>query len=254
MFETFIVPAMYIARQAVLSLYSSGRTTGLVFDSGDGVSYAVPIDYGYALTHAILRLELGGRHVTEYLIKLLMERGYSFNTAFELEIAREIKEKLCYVAQDFEQEMIIAGSSTNINQSYQRPDGRCVVVGNERFRAPECLFKTSFTGKADTAGMHEAIYNSVMNCGDCEVYADFFRNVVLTGGSTLFSGIEERLTKEIQSLWKHSKVKIIAPAERKLSAWIGGSILASLSTFPVMCISKEEYNDHGPSIVNRKCL
>ena len=197
MFETLTVPAMYIASQAVLSLYSSGRTTGLVFASGDGVSYAVPIDYGYALTHAILHLELGGRHVTEYLIKLLMERGYSFNPALELEIAREIKEKLCYVAQDFEQEMIIAGSCTNINQSYQLPDGRCVVVGNESFRAPVCLFKISFIGKADTAGIHEAIYNSVMNCEDCEVYAGLFQNVVLTGGSTLFSGMEERLTKEI---------------------------------------------------------
>ena len=139
MFETFNVPAMYITMQPVLALYSSGRTTGLVFDSGDSVSHAVPIHEGHAIPHAILRSELAGRQVTEYLIKLLMEKGYSFNTTYELEIARDIKEKLCFVDQDFTHEMNTTASSKKINQSYELPDGRCVDLSTERFRAPARL-------------------------------------------------------------------------------------------------------------------
>ncbi|XP_037080610.1 actin-85C-like [Pollicipes pollicipes] len=247
-FEKFNTPAFYVGVQAVLSLYASGRTTGVVIDTGDGVSHTVPIYEGFCMPHGIMRLNLAGRDITDYFCRLMTEQGTSLTTTAEKEIARDIKEKLCYVAVDFDAEM---GSKESVE--YELPDGNKVVVANQRFRAPEALFQPALTGM-EADGIAQLTYASIMKT-DIDVRKDLYENIVLSGGSSMFNGLDERLQKDVQGMAPSSmKVKVMADASRKFFVWIGGSVLASLSTFQQMWITRAEYDDVGVDIVHRKVL
>lgn len=260
-FETFNVPAFYTSIQAVLSLYASGRTTGVVLDAGDGVSHAVPVFEGFALTHAIRRIDVAGRDVTEYLQVLLQKSGTNLFTSAEKEIVRLVKEKMCYVSLDArkeERELASVGTTRlgsvgdprNRNDLFKLPDGQIITLGRERFLAPEILFQPDIIG-LEYPGVHQIVADSISRA-DIDLRRSLYSNVVLSGGTTLTRGFGDRLLAELRKqAVSDCKIKISAPPERKYSTWIGGSILASLSTFKKMWVTAEEYQE-DPDVIHKK--
>ncbi|VDI31508.1 Hypothetical predicted protein [Mytilus galloprovincialis] len=207
MFETFNSPAMYVANQAVSSLFATGRTTGIVLHSGDCVTNTVPVYEGYSLPRACSKLDLAESDLKDYLKRLLAERGYSFTTTSGKEIVRDIKQKKCYVALNFDKE--IQTSAFSLMKNYELPHGQVITIGNERFRCPEAIFHhPSFMG------IHEALYHSIMKC-DVHIRQGMYENTVLSGGSTLYPGFADRIQKEIVQLTPpNTAVKVLAPPER----------------------------------------
>ncbi|XP_041831227.1 uncharacterized protein LOC121633367 isoform X1 [Melanotaenia boesemani] len=254
MFECFSVPWTYVAMQAVLALYAAGRTTGVVFDSGDGVSHSMPVFEGYCLPHAVQRFPLAGVDVTMHLKKLLQEQGVCMRTTAEEEIVREMKEKCCCVALNYEAELSQEGSSCR-EMYYSLPDGQIVTLGTERFRAPEILFQPQLIGR-DHYGMHKSVFKSILS-SDVDLRRCFLENIVLSGGNTLLPGLPERLQAEIKSLVPADmgvNVRVTSPKDRDFLVWSGGAVLANLPTFSSAWISHEEYEEYGPQIVFRKCF
>merc|ERR1712130_506090 len=240
-FENFNVPGLYLQIQGVLSLYASAKTTGIVLDSGDGLTCAVPVYQGFALSHAVVRSHVAGRDITEYLQGLLQRGGYNFYSSAELEIVKSIKEELCYVSSDIsksekEKEDII---------SYELPDGQQIEIGAEKFRAPEILFDPSLIGE-EYPGAHQAL-STALNKTDMDIRNHLYSNILLAGGCTMFKGYGERLLSELQQISpNHTKIKIFAPAGRITSSWVGGSILGNYGEFKKMCVNRKEYDEQGP--------
>ncbi|KAI9356730.1 actin-like protein [Zopfochytrium polystomum] len=281
-FETFNVPALFVSIQAVLALYASGRTTGVVLDSGDGVTHSVPVYEGFALPHAIRRIDIAGRDITSSL-QLQLRKGLGLNlaTSAEFEVARLIKEKCCYVAlnpakEEKESSSLLAGGGGGgllssggssaasavlggagspsalggRSDEYTLPDGNVVRLGPERFRAPEILFNPDLVG-LEYPGIHQVVVDAI-NKADMDLRKALFANIVLSGGTTHLRGFGDRLLNEVKKLaLKDIKIKISAPPERKYSTWIGGSILASLNTFKKMWLSAEEYAEDPDLVIRR---
>ena len=249
MFEEFNIPGLFFADQVVLPLYSIGKNIGIVADIGDAFSHFGSVFEGYSLRHSIIRMELAGRDVTDYLIRIFYEEGVHLTTTAEREIAKDIKEQTCYIALDFENEKNYYKSI-----DYEMPDGNKIFIKDQRFRAPEILFQPEICGKY-TGGIAQN-FNESINRTDRDLRKELYENIVLSGGSTMFPGFTERFTNEIKNLapyFYQSHVEVTAEPERKLSSWIGCSILSSILPEEYW-ISRDEYNESGNSILHRKCF
>lgn len=257
MFDTFNVQGLYVAIQAVLSLYSNGRTTGCVIDSGDGVTHTVPVFEGYSVPHAVFKNLVAGRAITDHMTNLLQADGITTNGGASAwkQIVKKMKEELCYIALNPAEEKNKATSSTQVTKTYELPDGSTVNVNLPRFMAPEALFHPDLIKEGDeTLGMHRLCFKSITEC-DLDVRKDLYENIILSGGSTLYEGLPDRVEQEVDKLCpQQGVVKVIATKDRYYSVWTGGSTLSSLSTFESQWITKEEYEEIGPEIVHRKCV
>lgn len=235
MFDTFNVPAFYVAIQAVMSLYSAGRTTGLVVDSGDGVSHTVPVYEGFSLPHAILRMDIAGRVLTNYVKKLLLQHtGMDFTSSSEMEVVKDIKETLCFTAEtsaQYDEFKNNAATSSQHDKSYTLPDKQVITVkGAVRFMGPELLFKPELDGL--TCDSVSSLTVKSISAADIDVRKELTKNLILSGGSTMFEGLPARLKDDItNALPAGSDVRVVAEASRKYSVWKGASTLCSLSHF-----------------------
>jgi actin-related protein len=250
-FETFQVPSLYIAVPAVLALYAGGRTTGVVLDVGDGVTTALPVAHGHVSKHAMVRLDLGGRDVEDRLAAMLRAGGSSLLTSSsERDAVRRIKERLCCVARSVKDEEARWRKGEEEATAYELPDGNVVEVGVERFRAPEILFQPSLDG-LECPGVAEAVHEAVQGM-DAAMRKELYGSVVLAGGASKTRGFAQRLVDELRPLPPPAtKIRVHAPPDRLVSAYTGGSMLASLSTFRSMAFSASDYYEQGESIVHR---
>jgi len=252
-FENFSSPRLYIQTTAILSLYASGRVTGVVVESGDGVTSTVPVYEGFAIPHAIQRSDVAGRDVTRYLQLLLRKGGANLHTSAELEIVKNIKEEKCYVALDIEKARAEAQEESDPPIPYTLPDGKSIDIHAEKFQAPEILFDPSLIG-LEYKGIHQSLLTAVSK-SDLDIRKHFLENILLSGGSTMFDGFGDRLLGEIRKIaTRDTKVKIHAPRNRKISTWLGGSILAHLQTFKTMWITRQEFEEQGKRVIYRKCF
>jgi len=250
MFETFKVQNFYVAAQAVLSLYATGRTTGIVCDCGEAASHTVPIFEGYSMPHAIQKTNLAGNALTDYLIRILLDSKINLYAPAHRATAIRLKEELCQVSMDFDNEVDVFGGKEKL---FDMPDGSQVTVHNQIIRCPELMFRPVMDN-LEVKGLHELVHKTAMDC-DVDVRKDLFGNIVMAGGTTMFPFMKERLQEDVQKKVAESvKVKVTAPPERRVSAWIGGSILSSLEQFQAMWITREEFAEHGENIVNRNCF
>ncbi|XP_015682142.1 actin-related protein T2-like [Protobothrops mucrosquamatus] len=251
MFEYFKVPAFYLSIQAILSLYASARYMGMVIDCGFGVSHAVPVYEGYCLPHAVTQLGLGGRDITHFLRELLLEnRQYFWNFPEANTVVEDIKVKLCFVTLDARHRE--SKSSEELPKEYKLPDGNRVKIGDPLYLAPEILFTPSNINHKGQ-GLHKLVAHSVRKC-DPTLRNVLYSNVLISGGSSLFPGLDERMFKGLEGEAPQGvPIKVIAPPDRWFSAWIGASIITSLSTFKQMWVTAADYREYGPNIVHRRC-
>lgn len=262
MFEKYQFSEVYIAIQAVLTLYAQGLLTGVVVDSGDGVTHICPVYEGFSLPFLTKRLDIAGRDITRYLIKLLLLRGYAFNHTADFETIRQMKENLCYVAYDINQEQKLANETTNLVESYTLPDGRIVKISGERFEAPEALFQPHLIN-IEGCGVAELLFNTIQSA-DIDTRPEFYKHIVLSGGSTMYPGLPSRLEREIKQLYLERvlkgdttklskfKIRIEDPPRRKHMVFLGGAVLADImKDKESFWMSKSEYQEKGLKVLEK---
>lgn len=263
MFENYNFAAANISIQAMLTLYAQGLLKGVVVDSGDGVTHVVPVYDGFVPGHLIRRLDVAGRHVTNYMIKLLLMRGYAFERTADFETVRKIKEQCCYSAYDINEERRLALETTCLMKEFTLPDGRVIKLGRERFEAPEILFQPSLID-SEKPGMADMVFEMIQ-AADIDTRSAYYKHIVLSGGSSMYPGLPSRLEADLrkryckdvlkgdESRMKKFKISVEDPPRRKHMVWLGGSVLADIMKDRTegFWMTKKEYDEEGLRVIDK---
>jgi centractin len=266
LFENLSAPAIFFGSQPILSLFSTSNTNGIILESGEGVTQSCVVYEGYSIPNSFIRNNYGGRDVTEYFKILLKRQGYNFNTSSEFEIVRKMKEEICFTAINSTSNNPLSNMSNNIEISnnknkneisgntYNLPDGNSIKIGEEKSLAPEILFNPSIIG-SEFLSFQEMIVTSINKC-DIDIRKSLYSNVLISGGNTLFKGIQEKFHTEIKYLApKNMKVKVHTPNNRLFCCWTGGNVISTLEIFKKMWVSREEWMEKGnKSLIHVKTI
>lgn len=262
MFEKYNFNGVYVAIQAVLALYAQGLSSGVVVDSGDGVTHIVPVYDSVVLNHLTRRINIAGRDITRQMINLLLRRGYAFNRTADFETVRLIKEKFCYVSYDLDFDKKLTEETTTLMETYELPDGRVIKLGPERYLAPECLFQP-YLVDSEAPGLDEAVFG-VIQSAEVDLRSTLYKAIVLSGGTSMYPGLPSRLEKGLKQLWLTKvanndasrldkfKVRIEDPPRRRHMVFLGGAVLANImADKDQMWISKQEWEEVGPRALEK---
>jgi len=262
LFEKFGFDKVQIGVQALLSLFAEGLMSAMLFDSGDGVTHCIPIFEGFILKNQIGRMNLAGRNITNYLIKLLFLRGYAFNSTADFEVVREIKEKYCFVSSDINLDRRLCKETTALLEEYRLPDNTLIKIERERFEAPEILFNPGNAGYS-FSGAGEMVFESINQC-PIDTRKTLYQNIVLSGGTTMFPGFPTRLENEVRSMYKKIirkgddssdllfDIDVVDPPRRKYNVFIGGGVFANImDKTEGWWIDKKQWMESGPQILKK---
>jgi len=279
MFETFNVPGLYIAVQAVLALAASWTSkqvsertlTGTVIDSGDGVTHVIPVAEGYVIGSSIKHIPIAGKDITGFIQQLMLEReGSSIPSADRFEVARRVKEQYCYVCPDLVKEFKRYDQEkdkwiktlTEAERNNKKPF--TYDVGYERFLAPEIFFNPDIYSSDFLTPLPKVVDDTIQSC-PIDNRRGLYKNIVLSGGSTLFKDLGKRIQRDLKrtvdlrikrseqlsgGLIKSTPVdvNVITHPMQRYAVWFGGSMLASTPEFYKVCHTKAQYDEVGPSI------
>lgn len=263
LFEKYQFDSVQSGVQGVLSLFSNGLDTGVAIECGEGVTHCTPIFEGYSIPKGNRRVDLGGRNITEFLIRLMQRRGYSFNKSSDFEVVRVIKEKFCYAAVDFDLEKRLALETTTLEKAMTLPDGSTVMIGQERFEATEALFSPHLID-VESEGLSGQLWSSIQGC-DIDLRATLYQTIVLSGGSTMFPGLPSRIEKDMRQFFlKHSakgdvsrlarfKLRVEDPPRRKYMVFLGAAVMAKMTeSTPEQWMTKAEWEESGESALRAR--
>eukprot|EP00744_Colponema_vietnamica_P015140 GILI01021223.1.p1 GENE.GILI01021223.1~~GILI01021223.1.p1 ORF type:complete len:354 (-),score=30.81 GILI01021223.1:68-1090(-) len=263
MFEKYQLDSVQSGVQGVLSLFSNGLETGVAIECGEGVTHCTPIFEGYSIPKGNRRVDLGGRNITEFLIRLMQRRGYSFNKSSDFEVVRVIKERFCYAAVDIDLEKRLSLETTTLEKAMTLPDGSTIKIGQERFEATEALFSPHLID-VESEGLSGQLWSCIQGC-DIDLRSKLYEHVVLSGGSTMFPGLPSRIEKDMRGFFlKHSakgdvsrmsrfKLSIEDPPRRKYMVFLGAAVTAKMTeSTPENWMTKAEWEEVGESALRSR--